>query len=371
MTNRLIHALALAGLLCGFGAFCPAPGAAAPAPDYANPASWLCRPGRDDVCSRPLTSTVLSPADGAQTKKTYGPDPDAPIDCFYVYPTVSQQKTANADMTEGPEEDRVATAQFARFGAVCRTFAPLYRQNTMAALRGQARVVDAGMAYGDVRAAWKSYLAHDNHGRGVVLIGHSQGAFHLIRLIAEEIDGKPAQRLLVSAILLGGNVEVQTGGDAGGSFRHVPLCHRDDQTGCVIAYSSFLASNPPGSDSPFGKAEGGGLRVACVNPAKLLGHDALDAELRTTPRVESVLGATLVENPGLISGECRTDGDHTVLAILIKPTGVGAATLFRTFSDLSQRSSGWGLHAIDVSLTLGDLVEIVGRQSRAWLQTQR
>jgi hypothetical protein len=370
MTNRLTHAMALLGLLSGLGTLCPTPGAAAAAPDYADPMNWLCRPGGADICSRPLTSTVLSPADGAQTRKTYLPDPAAPIDCFYVYPTVSREQTANADMTEGPEEDRVALAQFARFAAKCRTYAPLYRQNTMAALRGAAQV-DPGRAYGDVRAAWKAYLAHDNHGRGVVLIGHSQGAFHLVRLIAEEIDGKPAQRLLVSAILLGGNVQVETGGDVGGSFRHVPLCRGADQTGCAIAYSSFLAASPPGSDSAFGKAGGTGLRAACVNPARLLGHDVLDSELMTTPRVESLLGTTLVENPGLISGECRTVGDHTILAISIKPSGVGAATLARTFSDLSERSSGWGLHAIDVGLTLGDLVEIVGRQSAAWLRAHR
>jgi hypothetical protein len=344
---------------------------AAAAVDYAQPSNWLCRPGRQDVCSEPLVSTVIAPADGTMTRKTYTPASDPPIDCFYVYPTVSQEPTANADLTPGPGEMRAATEQFGRFGAVCRTFAPVYRQTTVAALRGDAKGADEALAYGDVLAAWKSYMARDNHGRGVVLVGHSQGAFHLMRLIAEEIDGKPAQRQLVSAILLGGNVQTAIGADAGGSFRKVPLCRAADRAGCVIAYSSYLAADPPGPDAYFGKAARAGLAAACVDPAALLGHPALNAELLTTPRVRAVLDTPFVENPGLISGACTTAGDRAFLAVSVKPTGAGAATLGRAFDDLDKARPGWGLHTLDVNLTLGDLIEIVGRQAKAWAAASR
>jgi hypothetical protein len=366
MQTMVLAALGLASIL-GLAVDAQA---AAPV-DYAQPSSWLCRPGRQDVCSEPAVSTVISPADGAMTRKTYTPAPDPPIDCFYVYPTVSQEPTANADMTPGPGEARAATEQFARFGAVCRTYAPLYRQTTVAAMHGEAKGADDNLAYGDVLAAWRSYLARDNRGRGVVLIGHSQGAFHLMRLIAEEIDGKPAQRLLVSAILLGGDVQVAAGADSGGSFRHVPLCRSADQAGCVIAYSSFLADHPPGADAWFGKAGRPGLAVACVNPAALLGRPALDAELLATPRVKAILGTPFVENPGLISAACATAGDRTFLAVSVKPTGAGAATLGRAFEDLTKGGPDRGLHPIDVNLTLGDLVELVGRQAKAWSTASR
>ena len=339
---------------------------AAAAVDYAQASNWLCRPGRADVCSEPEASTVVSPADGALTRKTYAPAPDPPIDCFYVYPTVSQEPTANADLTPGPGEQRAAAEQFARFGTQCRTYAPIYRQTTAAAMRGEAKGADSNLAYGDVLAAWRSYLARDNHGRGVVLVGHSQGASHLIRLIGEEIDGKPAQRLLVSAIVTGGNVQVPAGAGVGGSFRHVPLCRSAEQTGCVIAYSSFLADHPPGAEAWFGKADHPGMAVACVDPAALLGRPTLDAELRTTPAVRERLGTPLVENPGLISAACTTAGERTFLAVSVKPTGVGAVTLGRALADLDKAGPQWGLHPIDVSLTLGDLVEIVGRQAKAW-----
>ena len=356
----------LPALLCMAAMLSPAAGRAQTAVDYSAPASWLCLPGRSDACSAPLTSTVVAPAGGVLSKRTYAPDPSAPIDCFYVYPTVSREQAPNADMTPGPEEQRVVTAQFARFGASCRTFAPLYRQTTVAAMGGGVAGADRALAYGDVLAAWRSYLARDNHGRGVVLVGHSQGASLLARLIAEEIDGRPVQRQLVSAIILGTGVQVPVGQDVGGSFKHVPLCRRADQAGCVIAYSTYLAADPPGPDAYFGKAEGPGLAYACVNPGALTDDGGLDAELPTTGEVARVLGTTLVENPGLISAACTTAGDRTYLAVGVKATGVGAPALTRALTALDSRAPRWGLHAIDVNLTLGDLVEIVGRQGRAW-----
>ena len=90
---------------------------------------------------------------------------------------------------------------------------------------------DREMAYADARAAWRHYLAHDNGGRGVVLIGQSQGAFMLKRLIMEEIEGKPAQKQLVSALLPGTDLAVPAGRDVGGDFKSVPLCRASSQTG--------------------------------------------------------------------------------------------------------------------------------------------
>ena len=40
------------------------------------------------------------------------------------------------------------------------------------------------IGYDDVVDAWNYYLAHENHGRGVVLVGHSQGSGVLTGLIA-------------------------------------------------------------------------------------------------------------------------------------------------------------------------------------------
>src|SRR5262245_7383634 len=174
--------------------------------DYARPETWLCRPGRADACAVDLTTTVVA-KNGSLKREAFSADAKAPVDCFYVYPTVSLDKTPNSDMLAGDEERRVIRSQFARFASLCRPYAPLYRQATLTALRsgiaGQAMAVDRALVYNDVLDAWNHYLQHDNGGRGVVLVGHSQGSGVLTQLIKNEIDGKPAQKQLVSALLLG------------------------------------------------------------------------------------------------------------------------------------------------------------------------
>lgn len=81
--------------------------------DYSNPDFWLCRPGRQDACAIDLTTTVVA-ADGKLTRETWAVNPNAPIDGFYVYPTVSNDPSPNSDMIPGVEEKRVIEAQFAR-----------------------------------------------------------------------------------------------------------------------------------------------------------------------------------------------------------------------------------------------------------------
>src|SRR5258708_552153 len=174
--------------------------------DYDSPDSWLCRPGRKDACAVDLSTTVVA-ANGKLTRENWAENPKAPIDCFYVYPTVSNDPTPNSDMIPGPEEKNVVRSQFARFGSQCRLYAPMYRQVTLTALRafltGQTVAVDRTLPYNDVLDAWHYYHRHHNKGRGVVLIGHSQGSGVLTQLIRNEIDGKPVQSKIISALLLG------------------------------------------------------------------------------------------------------------------------------------------------------------------------
>ena len=145
--------------------------------DYGDPKTWLCRPGRSDACAIDNTTTVVA-ADGKLTRETWSVDPNAPIDCFYVYPTVSTDQAPNSDMTADPAELNVIKQQFARLGSKCRPYAPLYRQVTLPALRAMITGkpmagMNFALGYNDVVDAWKHYLENDNRGRGVVLIGHS------------------------------------------------------------------------------------------------------------------------------------------------------------------------------------------------------
>src|SRR5215510_14185636 len=276
--NNMLKRFAIAATII-FGLAVPA-FAQSPQPnDYSDGKSWLCRPDRHDACDVDMSTTVIA-ADGKFTRETWKADANAPIDCFYVYPTVSTDPTPNSDMTADPAELNVIRQQFARFASKCRPYAPLYRQVTLAGLRTRLAAsasgssLAKGIQYDDVRDAWNYYLDHDNGGRGFVLVAHSQGSFILDELIRKEIDGKPVQSKMVSAILLGVTLSVPRGKDVGGSFQHVPLCRSTSQTGCVITYSSFRSTVPPPANTRFGKVTTPDLIAACTNPARLMGGNS-------------------------------------------------------------------------------------------------
>src|SRR5215213_11665528 len=115
--------------------------AAPAAPDYSKDSAWLCLPGRSDTCSTPLATTALNPNGyGSNGRSEVARDP--PLDCFYVYPTVSNDQGLNSDLNAGREEKPAVDSQFARFASVCRTFAPVYRQMTVAAVAAYSAGAD-------------------------------------------------------------------------------------------------------------------------------------------------------------------------------------------------------------------------------------
>ncbi len=358
--------------------------------DYSNGDNWLCRPGRQDACAIDLATTVIS-ASGKLTREAWAANPSAPVDCFYVYPTVSNDPTGNSDMVPGPEEKGVVRAQFARFASKCRAYAPMYRQITLTALRaaigGTPMPMDRALAYNDVLDAWNYYLEHDNKGRGVVLIGHSQGSGVLTQLIKSEIDGKPVQSRIISALLLGTNLPVPKGKDVGGAFQHVPLCHAANQTGCVITYASFRATTPPPANSRFGKVTGENMISACTNPAALAGGSGelhaylgskgsgIAATAEALPglwvKPEQPIATPFVSVPGMLTAECVANEKGSYLAVSVHgdPAGPRASDIVGDVVVNGQVLPDWGLHLIDVGLAMGNLVDIVGQQSKAYLST--
>jgi hypothetical protein len=363
--------------------------AAALAAPAAAPASvvWLCQPGvTPDPCHESLATTVQ--ADDGSTKVVTPKAPARPpVDCFYVYPTVSGQQGVNADKSKDAEEIAIARYQAARFSLTCRVFAPMYRQLTLASIytgSAEARAAGRKIAYADVREAWLTYLKKFNKGRGVVLLGHSQGAGQLRQLIRNEIDKRPAVRKrLVSALLLGGNVLVRKGQKIGGDFSNVGACTRPKQFGCVIAFSTF--DDPPPDNTRFGRSPdtditganlpaGPDYEVLCTNPASLAANKSstMTSLLRSEP-FPGAIGAGLVimyggppptaPTPWLMpneryAGRCETANGANVL--MVHP--VGSARKLN-----ASPTPDWGLHLGDANLPLGNLVADVRLEAKAWL----
>src|SRR5947207_239782 len=104
--RRMLCAATLV-ISCSIPGIVAAQDPAKPAPDapkpnnYGDTNAWLCRPGLaagKSACDIDHTTTVIA-ANGALTRETWAANPNAPIDCFYVYPTISTDPTDYSDMT--------------------------------------------------------------------------------------------------------------------------------------------------------------------------------------------------------------------------------------------------------------------------------
>lgn len=347
---------------------------------YEDDAHWLCRGDlADDPCDTGLDTTFVE-ADGATRVVRHVPASEPVADCFYVYPTVRLGNEGNAAFDGMYAEETVTTRlQAAPFGSACAVFAPLYRQRTLAAPPGTG--IDYGaIAYADVLDAFRTWRSRWGRGRPFVLVGHSQGAGLLRRLVAEEIDPDPAAReLLVSAILLGTTVEVPVGADVGGSFTNVPACRDPDMFGCVVSYASFRDTAPPPPTSLFGRARTPGTEALCTNPASLAGgpgelaprfsrtestqFGAADPELAWEAGVtdHAPIDTPFVALPGLVTAECRRSEGLSWLSLHSNPDPGP-----RTDDIRGDLSAEWGMHLVDVSVASVDLVALVDRQSASW-----
>lgn len=215
------------------------------APDYADPASWMALPTIED-------RSDLAP-DAAQ------PDPERPdADLFWVHPTIFWQVTNwNQEIAyAGENEDITLQAQASLFNTCCRIYAPRYREATFAAFLNDnedghyfegdfRKAVD--LAYEDVANAFRYYMENENDGRPFIIAGHSQGSFHLDRLLREEIWGSSAADQLIVAYIPGYHIQPSD----------VPVCQTADQTGCLVSWNAALDTHT---------LDGHSNGDICVNP---------------------------------------------------------------------------------------------------------
>jgi hypothetical protein len=350
---------------------------------------WLCKPGAaPNPCAGDLTTTIERP-DGSD--KVVHPQPPARrrIDCFYVYPTVSEDPGANSDKSRDPEMDAIARFQAQRFSQLCRVFAPIYRQRTLAAIAaGGNQDAALNLAYADVVEAWDRYLARHNRGRGVALIGHSQGSRMIRGLIRNHIDDRAAvRRRLVSAIIPGANVLVPVGRNRGGDFGHVPACTRPGQVGCVVAWSAY-GETPP-ANSRFGRSSttpdtsdlalpsGPGYEVVCTDPERLSGGTGRLTSLLPSEPFPGVIGLLILQT----YGGSQPSGETPWLQPRDRYTGRCTSRAGADYLDVQpirdarrlnpSPDDTWGLHIVDVNIAFGELLEILARQRASYLAARR
>jgi hypothetical protein len=327
---------------------------------------WLCQPGTaDDPCTVSLATSQIAASGASNVVHPAVSSTAGKFDCFYVHPRVGPAESAQV---------AAATTQAAYFSRVCRVWAPIFDESPDPGPGG------IGVADSSVQAAFEDYLAHDNDGRPIIFIGHSEGAATLITLLSKLVDTNPGLRSrMVLAILLGGDVEVPAGKITGGSFGHIPLCTSYGEASCVIAYSSFPGTPPQGS--MFGRPGQGmslntnptdtpDMEVACVNPAAIGGGTAdLDPIFPTpisggsggsTP-VQAAFTTPWVTYPGLYKATCE-HGDGATWLQVTKATG--SSDHRPTVTEIQGPADGY--HGYDVNLALGNLVTDAAAAESTW-----
>jgi hypothetical protein len=352
--------------------------------DYENPALWACRPGNaPNECQRDLNATEIG-KDGTRRVTPHARAQNPAFDCFYVYPTVKLTGTGN--MTDFSDAgialvNDALLAQAARFSRLCEVYAPLYRQTAVDRSSGTPKPAAGAsreLAVGDVRAAFKHYLEHDNRGRRFVILGHSQGTAMLTAMMQEDVDPVPEVRArLISALLIGGGVHVASGQRAGGTFKNIPTCSAPGETGCVIAFASFAAEAPPAKDSRFAAAPAPGMELACTEPAALSGN---------TGRYRGSYFRQKINNPTFKSDQPLPEGLTTPFALYrdaftgqcVKRDGLsyleislaqdpGDTRGVPPYRSKALEAAGVGLHVVDYNIPLEDLIEAARLQAASAL----
>jgi len=223
-----------------------------PAPAYQQPGNWAALPQTNDEADK--TPEGCRPA-----------PPDAPVDVFYVHPTLYSDapKTEfrwNQDVRD-PELNRQVDEspmryQASAFNAAGRVYAPRYRQAHYSAfltphLDDKQQALN--IAYADVEAAFDYFIQNYNQGRPFVLAGHSQGTIHAARLLKYRIVGTPLQKNLVAAYLPGIAISAD-------SLAGLPVCTDSVSTGCFVSWRTYRWGYIP----PRSALAGDG--AVCVNP---------------------------------------------------------------------------------------------------------
>jgi hypothetical protein len=199
-------------------------------PDYSNQNYWAASPFKYD----PSDNIPKGLHDGAK---------DSIADVFFIYPTtyIDKQKTDgwNADIDDEKlnkkTDNTTILYQASVFNRYCRVFSPRYRQaNLQAFFTNEKDSAQAAfdLAYEDVKNAFEYYLKKYNHGRPIIIASHSQGTLHAGRLLKEFFEGKPLQKQLVCAYIVGLPVFTDY-------FSELKPCADSTSTGCFVTWRTF------------------------------------------------------------------------------------------------------------------------------------
>ncbi len=352
---------------------------AAAAPNaYADRAMWFVRPGLADNAAAWLPAALRPDAprrggpiaaQAAEPQLTVQPPepplpPLKPAAIFFVHPTSYMDRARwNAPLDDRDANHRTniyLRGLASAFNGAGQIWAPRYRQATLGAFLADDRVtagkaIDA--AYLDVERAFDQMLKEIPKDQPILLVGHSQGALHLTRLLKDRVKGQPLAKRIAAAYVVGWPVSVDTDLAALG----LPACTAPDQPGCVLSWVSFAEPADPefvmtayDASVGFDGRPRRGTRMLCTNP--LTG--TMDAAAEATANLGTLKPDDEFKEAELVVGAVPARCDATSGLLLIgEPIDMGAYVL-----------PGNNYHVYDIPLFWMNVRADVERRLRAFAQ---
>jgi hypothetical protein len=214
-------------------------------------------------------------------------------------------------------------------------YAPRYRQ---ASLYTKSTLWDDALearqfAYGDIRAAFETYLARYNRGRPFIVAGAEQGGELAARLLSQEIAPSPELRKRLVAAYL---IDTIVPADQYGPGAPVPACAKRAEAGCLVAWAAVRQGDFTGAQRLTGRAmvwngqdqlEGlAGRKPLCVNPLLGAASDAPAPE-RLNLGAAAATGLEWGVRPGFMVRQVSAQCQGGVLRVsrprsaLLRPSG--------------------------------------------------
>jgi hypothetical protein len=281
------------------------------APDFENKYFWVAHPDKSDTSD--LVPIGIDTSGDIANKE---------VDVFFVHSTGfvgpgGWNSSMQIENSEAQSIEYMLSSMASIFNGCCNIYAPHYREAQIQSFMPES--FDSGtqaldLAYQDVEAAFDYYLTHYNQGRPFIVVGHSQGTTHALRLLEQRVDNTQLVNQLVAGYLVGYWLPKDkfTRG-----FEQIKPCEIATQIGCIVSYDVFGQGGELDAKVPHWYKTGWEVNrladdsvkpTVCVNPMSWQSNQnkisksqhlgAMPVDFKRTP-----LNMLLANNPGFIFDE--------------------------------------------------------------------
>jgi hypothetical protein len=166
---------------------------------------------------------------------------------FFLHPTTFGSTDHYVQPMDHEETRRgtdfgTVSIQASAFNDCCTVYAPRYRQSSLPYPEEDVEKKIFEIGYSDVRNAFLYFLDEIGDETPFVLASHSQGTFHMVRLVMEEVSGTPLMDRLIAVYAIGHALpkSVVTEG-----LPDIDFCEERLQLGCFISWDSYRGDRKP------------------------------------------------------------------------------------------------------------------------------